>query len=198
MDIAAVDWTSIARATDKDPCIPEFYMRAVQHSAKTRAAGRPIFEQKAYVRILIPGQKNSLVDRPVRDDDKTRWPAPWQRFETRQEQTVGGMPVEHWPYLTVAQVAELRALNVRTVEQIATLSDAGLDNIGHGARELQKRARQFLQPQPDTESELRRENEALKAELDALKAQVRQAADSAAEDAVADKPRGRARSAARG
>lgn len=199
MDIAAIDWANVARIDSKDGCIPEFYMRAVQHSAKTREAGRPIFEQKPYVRILIPGQRNSLVDRPVRAEDQTRWPDAWRRFEERQEQVVDGMPIEHWPFLTVAQVAELRALNIRTVEQIAALSDAGLDNIGVGARELQKRARQFLQPPTDTERELRHENErlrgevdALKARFDALSAQLDHEDGAAAADKAKPKARGRA------
>ena len=153
----------------RDDCIPHFYMRAVRNPARSEETGRPVFDEIAYVRVLVPGDRNSVVDRRVSDADRERWPRRWSAFLARRERP-SGTPVEHWPYLTVARVAELRALDVFTVEQVAGADDALMGRIGEGAAELADRARQFLQPQPETETDLRAEIAGLKREIGRLEA----------------------------
>ena len=88
----------------RDDCIPHFYMRAVRNPARSEERGRPVFDEIAYVRVLVPGDRNSVVDRRVSDADRARWPDRWAAFEARRERPTG-TPIEHWPYLTVAGVA---------------------------------------------------------------------------------------------
>lgn len=155
---------------EKDACIPSFYLKAVQHKASSRREGRPIHVNREYVKILIPGQRDT-VDRPVQEADKSRWPAAWERFVKNQEQH-DGTPLEQWRYLNPAQVANLKSSNVFTIEELAAVSDGNLQNLGMGARDLRDRARQHLKPQDEVETELRAENADLRNQVKSLHAQL--------------------------
>ena len=48
----------------------EFYMHPVQDKAETIKAGRPIYNEKPYVMIMVPGDKASIIRRPVRTGQK--------------------------------------------------------------------------------------------------------------------------------
>ncbi len=149
----------------RDDCIPHFYMRAVRNAARSEAEGRPVFDEAPYVKVLVPGDRNSIVDRRVGDSDRERWPGQWAAFLARRERPAG-TPIGHWPYLTVARAAELKALELLTVEQVAGADDALVERIGGDAAALVERARQFLQPQSETETELREQIAALKRDVD--------------------------------
>ena len=153
----------------RDDCIPHFYMRAVRNAARSEAAGRPVYDEAAYVRVLVPGDRNSVVDRRVGDDDRERWPRQWAAFLAKRERPAG-TPIEHWPYLTVARVAELKALGLLTVERVAEADAATMERIGEDAAALAERARQSLQPQSETETELREEIARLKRDRDEWRA----------------------------
>ncbi len=132
-----------------DQCIPLFRWEARQNQRRTTEEGRPIFDQVPFVQILIPGDKNATVDRKVTEADKTRWPRQWEKFQQNSESPPEGTPLDQWPALSVSQIAELRALNILTIEALANLSDIGLQRIGPGARNFQRRAKAFLRTAKD-------------------------------------------------
>ena len=157
-------WENFAvgqQAGGRDDCVPHFYMRAVRNAARSEAEGRPVFDEAPYVKVLVPGDRNSVVDRRVGDADRERWPGQWAAFQAKRARPAG-TPIGHWPYLTVARAAELKALELLTVEQVAAADDALAERIGGDAAALIERARQFLQPQSETETELRQEIDRLK------------------------------------
>ena len=149
-------------------CVPQFYMRAVRDAARSETEGRPVFGEAAYVRVLVPGDRNSIVDRRVTEHDRERWPGRWAAFLAKRERPAG-TPIEHWPYLTVARVAELKALEILTVEQVAEADEAARARIGGDGDALAERARHFLQPQSETETELRQEIARLERDRDEWK-----------------------------
>lgn len=191
-DLGSVsEWANLAQKQERgdDSCIPRFYMREVPDPKESQIAGRPKFKLVPYVEIIIPGSKLDRPDRKVGDDDRKRWPGAWAKFQMRQEETIGdGTPIDQWNYLNRAQVAEFKALGIMTVDALATLGDTGLEKIGMGARDLQKRAKQFLKPQGDVETELRAEIVKLKAENNVLTID-RDHYRKLAEKAEDDKPR---------
>lgn len=128
----------------KDILLPMFYRRAVQDKLASEKEGRPIFREENYVQIHIPGDKNTIIDRKVREEDKQRWASQWSAFQENAAQPVEGTLLEQWPALSVAQIAELKALHIPTIEILANLPESGLQRIGLGARELQARAKAFL------------------------------------------------------
>lgn len=171
MDFGQIDLQQLAQAQargamqpDGEGCLALFYDRAVQDEDQTRIEGRPVYRNLPYVRITIAGQRNTVVDEPVHDsyaqpgrDPRLRWPKAWEGYLAKRPGLADGTPIEEWPLLNPAQVAELKAGGILAVEQLATMSDAGLGRLGMGARELRERARQFLQPAPDVERALRAE-----------------------------------------
>jgi hypothetical protein len=166
----------------QDRTVPRFYMREKQNARATHEQGRPVFDLVEYVEIIVPGQNRTTIDRKVGEEDKIRWPAQYRAFIEKRDMQDAGTPLEQWPLLNRAQVAEFRALNITTVEQIASMDDRGLSNMGPGARELQKRAVQFLKPQGDVETELRSEIAALQDQVRDLKGQL-QTRDTAEDEA---------------
>ena len=193
----ANEWANIARQQEagEDHCTPRFYMRAVQNKRRTQIEGRPIFDQKPYVEIFIPGEKHNRPDRAVSDDDKARWPSAWKLFQESQEEVIEGTPIEAWPYLNRAQVAEFKALNILTIEGLANMADGLLDRLGPGGRDIQKRAQQFLKPQSDIEDDLRAEMRAATDALNHANSRIEQlekavaARDAEIETLEAQKPR---------
>lgn len=163
----------------------EFYTEAVKSPFKSEEAGRPIFEDKPYVRILFPGDTTKRVERPVdlhgsetKPSDPQRWPQQWAAYQNQQEQVQVGTPIIEWPAVSKSQALNLKAMNVHTVEGLAEMADSGLNWLG--ARELREKARAYLAAAAGG-AELSRaqaENAALRADIEALKAQFAELAES--------------------
>ena len=207
-DVGSVhEWKEIANEGERgdDSCVPLFYLREVQNKARSDVEGRVCFDQKEYVEIFVPGEKTLRPNRPVTDADKKRWPVAYAKFQRTREETLDGTPVEQWPYLNRAQVAEMKANGIMTVEAIADVPDGLIDRLGPNGRDLQTRAMQFLKPQSEIETELRDEvaglqtalkesNMALQNVTARLQAMEQQADKSGEQDVPPVKrPRGRPR-----
>lgn len=123
----------------------EFYMRPISNAVRSNTEGRPIFDQVEYVRISAVGQRNMEVDERVNDTHRRRFANRYARFKSGSEPAGEGTPLEEWPPMTVAQIAELRSLKIRTVEQLANVGDSHLNNLGTGGRQLRDKARAFIQ-----------------------------------------------------
>jgi hypothetical protein len=130
------------------------------------ATGRPAFDDVLMIKIQVPNQ-NDCVPRPVREEDKIRFPQSWKAYETGKEPVPSGMPVQEWTALTVSELKVLQACQVRTVEQLAELADAGLHRLGAGGMELKQRAQKYVTDSVSGES-LKQENADLKQRVDEL------------------------------
>lgn len=103
-----------------------------------------------FVRILIPGDKTTEVDQPVREDHKARFPRQWLHYAMKNENPSAiGTPLAEWNKshpedFNDMQMAELQIYKFQTVEQLATASDSQLQKVGMGGVGLRERARQFL------------------------------------------------------
>ena len=65
----------------KTPAVPVFFTEAVRMDFKSKQAGRDIFEDREFVRILIPGDRRSAPVEPVGDEHKKRWPREYEAFK---------------------------------------------------------------------------------------------------------------------
>lgn len=155
-------------AEDND-CRPVFKMVPVENKAKSREAGRPIYEEREYVEIIIPGSRNERPVRRVQDEDKERWPREYAAFKRNQEETQEGTPLEQWPRMTRSRVHELKAVGVFSVEDLAALSDQNLANVGPDARELRDNAKAFLGSDDDEKERLKARIEELESENEELR-----------------------------
>lgn len=159
----------VTHGDDKE-CYVEFRLEAVHMQADSEKEGRPIYKDFPYIRIMFPGDKTKVVDRPVTDNDKIRFPNQWAAFERQGEQVQSGTPITEWSILTKSQALEMKAIGIHTVEHLANVSDQNLTWLG--AREYRDKARAWLEAAKGTSAivtQLQAQIEALKADLEASK-----------------------------
>lgn len=151
-----------------------FYKGAIKDGFRSEQEGRPIFKDVDFIKIFVPGDKNSVIERPVEENDKNRFASRWEKYLKKQDgQYASGTPLNMWPQLTPSQIAEMNAMNIFTVEQLAELPDGFAQKI-LGAHELRRRAKVFLDvSRKDGEAQALAEKEAKStAENEELKARI--------------------------
>jgi hypothetical protein len=114
-------------------------MGAIQNDEATEREGRPIYVDTECIQIF--NSKDNIIDRPVRDSDRKRWPAAYGAWKQGGDGEPGatGTRLSHWPLMTRAQVEEFKFFKVYTVEQLADLPDSTVQKI-HGATKLKQLA----------------------------------------------------------
>lgn len=166
--------------SDNTGIFPRFYMGTKEDKAKSKEAGRPIFRDVEMIEIRIAGDNKNVINTKVREQDIERWPAQYQAFKENQEQPLEGTPIKELTILTESKRQELLAINIRTVEALANLSENGIKRLGMGGRELVKKAQAYVKQSEGLApiNELVEENGKLREELDAMKAQIAQLSKS--------------------
>jgi hypothetical protein len=152
----------------------EFFMDTVKDVRASLDAGRDIFTERERVRIIIPGMIASVLVKDVTEEHRERWPEQYRAFSSGRDPVLSGTPLEEWPVLNKAQVAELLHLQIRTVEELAGLSDIAVQHVGMGGRTLRERAQGWLdeaQHEAFTNKVLH-ENDVLRSEVATLRTQV--------------------------
>jgi hypothetical protein len=134
----------------------EFFVDPVENPAKTRDAGRPIFEDKEFVRIRFVGDRNKELVAPANDPFKfdrekgrhityaEEFPRHYEAFKRDQEYVGEGTPLKEVPWLTASKRKELESLNIHTVESLSRLDGSNLARLGVGNRELKMQAVAWL------------------------------------------------------
>lgn len=135
--------------TEERGTIVTFDLHPYHLKRKSEEMGSPQYEDRLYVKIVQPLNRNSEVHRPATEDDKRRWPIRWRQFQDGQEQIGTGTPLKEWPLLGPSQVMMLIGLGIKTVEQLADVSDVNLNTLGMGARELRTKAQTWLENAKD-------------------------------------------------
>lgn len=120
---------------------------------KTAAAGRitrVYGPEQPYIRIMRPGDQTTIIETPVREEHKARWPEQWLYFQMKEglaeEKEVPGWKLEEWPYLMDKQdlLREFKFGRYSTVEQVAGASDSQVQKMGLGGVGLREQARADL------------------------------------------------------
>jgi len=140
----------------RDPVVT-FNNNPVFNEAKSKKAGRPIFDDMEVCEIRFPGDTKCWACFPAHEAEpnKTRetgqvvtyaevYNKQYLQFKSQQQQTVSGTPLSEAPFLTEGKRRELRALNIHTVEALAALDGAHLRTLGMGGREWKNQAQAFL------------------------------------------------------
>jgi hypothetical protein len=148
----------------------QFYKRSVKQDMASAEAGRPIFKEFDFVRIMIPGDNLTEIDTYAQESHKQRFPRQWAHYQNQigGHEDIIGTPIDQWPQVTRSQAEELRGLKFHTVESIADCSDQQLQRIGMVAgmspHNFREKAKAFLNLATNSAEEAQRE-----AELQALK-----------------------------
>jgi hypothetical protein len=150
-----------------------FSLEAFQPEAETHGqVGRPVFVDMEFIEIRIPGDDKVIIKEIVNDEYRNRFPDEYRAFREGAEIASVGTPLEHWSFLKPSQVAQFKASGLRTVEDLANMSDGNANFMG--SQSIRQAAKAWLKTANDTEIVEKQEAEkkALKAELDAMKAQI--------------------------
>jgi predicted transcriptional regulator len=110
----------------------KFYKRAVKQDYESNEAGRPIYKDFDFVRIMVAGDNLTEIDTYALESHKQRFPRQWLQYQASQDSSseIHGTPIEQWPLISQSQAQELRAIKFLTVESVANASDLQLQRIG--------------------------------------------------------------------
>lgn len=151
----------------------EFSRKPRLHPAKSREAGRAIYEEADYVRIHVPGDKSSVVERPVTEMDVQRFADRYKKWQAGQAEAVIGTPLTALPGMSPAKVEEYKYFKIVTVEQLAEAND-GLGQKFMSFQADKARAKAFMEVAANN-APIERMNEELgkrDAEIENLKTMV--------------------------
>lgn len=157
-----------------------FKQLPVKNEARSVAEGRPIYDDLEVVEIRRPGSDargvypatsfshwatdlNTGEQRRVTYAE--RFAHQFRQFKEQVQQTKTGTPLDYAPFLTEGKRAELRALNIFTVEALAEIDGQPLKNLGINGRDFKNRA---MEPIADSRAGVA--NRELMVELEQLKA----------------------------
>lgn len=133
-----------------------FFTKPVQNHRKTKAEGRPIFEDREYIQIKFPADPKRDRVAPVsemhyvphRGEQMTyaeRFAPLYEKWKKNNDaEFLNGTPLVELTVLTEAKREELRAQNIRTVEQLAGLPGNAVKNLGMGGMGLVEAAKDYL------------------------------------------------------
>ena len=121
-----------------------FYMQPLQDFVKSEDAGRPIFVDPTMIEIRVRGDRNNIVQRPLREDDKKRFRDAWRNWEDGNKQVLTGTPLAQWPIMSASMVEEMRYFGFFTVEQLADANEGVLGRVP-GMLSMKQKAQAFLE-----------------------------------------------------
>lgn len=140
---SGASWVQFGKGDESQ--VVNFYWRSVHHPAASLEQGRPVYRKEAFVEIAPPGERLNIIDRPVMESDKHRWPRQWHAFVNNQQFVPDGTPIAFLFPINPEIAALLKGFGVHTVELCAKLSPAGMDTIGMGAIEWKNKAIDYLE-----------------------------------------------------
>jgi hypothetical protein len=172
-NLAATDWSRVPegvmenepRYSHDSKLYVQFYLRPVLMTTESEQAERPIYKDVEHVRIMVPGDKLSIVDRLASPDDKARFAQHYAKFKAGGSQEVVGTRLEVVPWMTRSKVEEYKFFGIVTVEQLSGASDS----VGQkfpGFHQDREKAKQWLEATTGTNARIK----ALEEELAKMKA----------------------------
>jgi len=151
--------TNVALMPQRPPYV-EFEERTAEDRNETIKQGKLVLRTVNYAIIRPIGGKDAIekeaepwLDHIQKQADMGIWPQDWPTFfreqyaRWKQGQEIGptGTHVRNWAAISRAQAEMLIAARLLTVEDLAQANEEALQRVGMGARELQARARVWLE-----------------------------------------------------
>lgn len=140
--------------------VARFFIHTVQNESKSKAAGRPIYDEMECCEVRMAANKQTVHVAPAHEvfrkernfqtgevNDITYAMAyndQYKRFKDGLSQDQSGTPLSELPFLTASKRLELKALNIHTAETLASLDGPPLKQLGPGGRELKNQAQAYI------------------------------------------------------
>lgn len=163
---------------------PFFHIENVPDEKATEAAGALRMREQEIVHIRVSGDQFNIASHPVTEEIKNRFAPQYEAFKAkRKDMHIEGTPLENWPMLPALRVAEFKALNIFSVEQLSGVADTNISKLMDG-RIWREKAVAWLASAKDhgAAAKYAAENARLNEQIEAMQKQIA--------DLVADKKRG--------
>ena len=166
-----------AKQYEGDDKLPvQFKTEAVLNPSKSTKAGRHIYDDVDMVIIHIPGSQLTRVVAPMKGEYMVRFGERYRKWKAGQAEALSGTPLDSFPFLLgkPSVIAELKAMNIRTVEQLAELPDNYKQRI-MGGFELSRRAAAWVDQTQGVDAkvaQMAKENDDMRAQMEELKRQM--------------------------
>jgi hypothetical protein len=139
-----------------------FYVHTTINEFKTKAAGRPIYDEMEVCELSYPGNKTSTHVAPantvcewaeISDEYSNsrmevtyamKYNEQYLKFKSGDASSMGGTPLEELTFLSVGKRLELKALKIHSAETLAGLDGNALKMLGQGGRDLKVQAQAYL------------------------------------------------------
>lgn len=139
-----------------------FYVHTTRNEAKSKEAGRPIFDEIDVCELSYPGNKTSVAVAPANSvcewaetSDEygvsrqeityaMKYNDQYLKFKSGDVASMGGTPLEELTFLSQSKRLELKALKVHSAEALAGLDGNALKMLGQGGRDLKVQAQAYL------------------------------------------------------
>lgn len=151
-----------------------FYLKPMVDKAASAEAGRTIHKEVEFVEILAAGNPNNIVHRRATNEDRNRFREQYTLFREGSEEQLTGTHLTEVAWLTRSQIEELAYLRIRSLEQLASVSDE-VCGRNVGLYELKKKAAAVLAAATSEAPlhQLRAENEKLLKQVEELTEQLK-------------------------
>jgi len=171
---ASFEMTSAAftkeREADKTLYV-HFYSDAIPNEEASTKEGRLICREVDFVMIMTPGDKLSIIRRPIQPRDLQRFGDRYDAFKKgRAQEAASGTPLHTVSWLSKSQVKELEFLGCHTLENLAGMPDSTTQKF-MAVQGLKQRAKDAIQAAKEAAPLLilRTEIEQKDAELEVLR-----------------------------
>jgi hypothetical protein len=113
------------------------------------------YKDTPFVRIMVPGDKYNIIEQPVRDDHKERFPRQWLHYQMQNSEggPIIGTTLQNWHLdrpeeFTDSQMAELQILKFQTraylLRRNQSESSFELEQTRSELKELQEQMKALL------------------------------------------------------
>ena len=128
---------------------PVFFVDQVEDGRATEEAGTLKMRDVEFVRLFMAGDMNSSPVHPVTKELRERFADAYDKWaRTRANDHIEGMPLAAWPLAPRGFVMEMKALHIRSVEDLAAVADTNIGKISDG-RIWREKAKAWLDTNKD-------------------------------------------------
>ena len=159
--------------------VAEFFTKPMEDKEAEKRLGHAVFVDVDHCRWHKRGSNLSATECKIATLPKLYphiWPVvkpAYEAWKGGRDEEVQGTALKNWPMVSPAMVLNLRAINIRSVEELADTTEADFQRIGPGARDLREKARAWLKVANETgriAAELKSRDDEIAALKDALTA----------------------------
>ena len=151
--------------------LAKFYLRPVSKTVDD--TGLPLYKDEVFV--IIKRDSTHTVERLAEPADFTRFHLEYAHFLKsieKMDESDGGVPLELWPVATPADVLNLKARGIKTVQQLAKVNSKVLSIMPGPVKVLVDQAKRYMEI-AGAANALTKKADDLAAEIEDLTEQVR-------------------------